>query len=134
MNDLDVIKPEPAAVEFGGKLVHITPLKVGQLPAFARAIKPLGAAIEEVATGRRALDLQALLGMVADHGDAVIEATAIGSGVARETLNDATPDQLIELAVAVLKVNADFLRGRLTPAVVAAAAKVMPTPGAGPTP
>ena len=54
--------------------------------------------------------------------------------MARETLNDATPDELIELAVAVLKVNADFLRGRLTPAVVAAAAKVMPTPGAGPTP
>lgn len=134
MSDLEVIKPAATTVAFAGTELQITPLKVGQLPAFARAIKPLGAAIEQVATGQKVLNLAAMLDMIADHGDAVIEATSIGSGVERAKLDDATPDQLIELAVAVLKVNADFLRGRLTPAVVAAVAKVTPTPGAGPTP
>lgn len=134
MSDLEVIKPAATTVAFAGRDLQITPLKVGQLPAFARAIKPLGAAIEQIAAGQKLLNLAALLDMIADHGDAVIEATSIGSGVERAELNDGTPDQLIELAVAVLKVNADFLRGRLTPAVVAAVAKVTPTPGAGPTP
>ncbi|MGD9599933.1 MAG: hypothetical protein AB7P94_16845 [Steroidobacteraceae bacterium] len=134
MSDLDVIKPAATSATFGGREVQIQPLKVGQLPAFARAIKPLGAAIEQVATGAKALNLAALLDMVAEHGDAVIEATAIGSGVQRAELEQGTPDELITLAVAVLKVNADFFRGRLTPAVVAAVAKASPMPGAGPTP
>lgn len=136
MSDLDVIKPAATSVAFAGRDVQITPLKVGQLPAFARAIKPLGAALEEIATGQKALNLGALLEMIADHGDAIIDATSIGSGVTRAELEQATPDQLIELAVAVLKVNADFFGGRMTPAVVSAVSKVMPTaaPGAGPTP
>lgn len=134
MSDLDVIKPAATSATFAGREVAITPLKVGQLPAFARAIKPLGGAIEAIASGQKALNVAGLLDLVADHGDAVIEATSIGSGVPRAELEQTTPDELIALAMAVLRVNADFFRGRLTPAVAAAAAKVMPTPGAGPTP
>lgn len=134
MSDLDVIKPAATVVEFDERLVHITPLKVGQLPAFARAIKPLGGAIEQIATGRAALDLAALIGMVAEHGEAVVEAVSIATGIKADELNEATPDQLIELAVAVLKVNADFFKGRLTPAILAAVKTATPTPGAGPTP
>jgi hypothetical protein len=134
VSDLDVIKPAAVAAEFNGKQVHIAPLKVGQLPAFARAIKPLGGAIEDIATGRKALGIASLLELIADHADAVIDATAIGSGLTRAEIEDGSPDQLVELAAKVLKVNADFFKGRLTPEVVAAAVKVMGQPGGGLTP
>lgn len=132
MSDLDVIEPVATYVPFGGRQIQVVPLKVGQLPAFARAIKPIGGAIESIATGQGKLDLATFLDLVADHGDAVIEAVSIGSGVSSEELREATPDQLIELAVGILRINSDFLRGRLTPAIRAAMSAV--NPGAGPTP
>jgi hypothetical protein len=136
MSDHDVIAPEPTAANFNGKAIEIRPLKVGQLPGFARAIKPIGGAIEAMATGRAALDFAGILAIVADHGEAVVDAVSIATGVPKAELNDATPDQLIELVVVVLKVNADFFKGRLTPAILAAVNRVVPateSPGAGPT-
>lgn len=135
MNGLDVIAPAFVPVDFAGRLVHVTPLKVGQLPAFARAIKPLGAQIEQIAAGRAALDVAGLLDLVAEHGEAIVQAVSIGTGIKVDELNNSTPDVLVELAVVVLKVNADFFKGRLTPAILAAVARVvlLPTPGAGPT-
>lgn len=135
-DDLDVIAPAATSATFNGREIQIKPLKVGQLPAFARAIKPLGGAIEAIATGTAALDVAMLLGMIGDHGESVIEAVAVATGLSRDEINDATPDQLVELVVVVLKVNADFFKGRLTPAILAAVNRVVPataSPGAGPT-
>lgn len=135
MTDLDVIEPAGARISFRGHPIEITPLKVGELPRFARAIKPLGAIIEAIASGRAALDLATVLELIAEHGDAVVQAVAIGARINEDDIRDATPDQLVELAVAVLRINADFFKGRLTPAILAAvkAATTHP-PGAGPTP
>lgn len=132
MNDLEVIAPLATFVTFQGRQLQVAPLKVGQLPAFARAIKPISGTIEALASGRAALDLPTILTAIADHGDAVIEAVAIGSGVSQDELREATPDQLIELAIGVVRINADFFKGRLTPAILAAMKAA--TPGAGPTP
>ena len=110
-------------------------MTVGQLPAFARAVQPIGGFIEDIAAGRSSLDLFALLGVVAEHGEKIIEAVAVATGLDRKELEAATPDQLIALAVVVVKVNADFFKGRLTPAILAAMQRMKPpAPGAGLTP
>lgn len=132
MTDLDVIQPAATSASFNGRAITIEPLKVGQLPAFARAIKPISGVIEDIATGRATPDLFTIMALVAEHGGSVVDAVSIASGVPAEELNNATPDQLVELAVVALKVNADFFKGRLTPAILAAVK--LATPGAGQTP
>lgn len=133
MSDLDVIDPAGMPVDFRGRLFHVKPLKVGQLPAFARAIQPLGGVVQGIASGTTSLDASMLLGVVANHGEALVLAINIATGIAVEDLNESTPDKLIEVVVAVLKVNADFFKGRLTPAILGAVKKAMPaaSPGAG---
>jgi hypothetical protein len=134
-DQFDVIEPAATAATFAGKPLDIKPLKVGQLPAFARAIKPISSAVEDIATGRRVPSMETIMALIGDHGESVIAAVSIASGISVDELNDATPDQLIEVAMAALKVNADFFKGRLTPAILAAVkSSVAPTPGAGPTP
>jgi hypothetical protein len=120
MSDFDAIEPPCEAVEFGGTLHKITPLRVGQLPAFARAIKPVTSSIEAIVTGKSEFDASALIDIVAEHGESVIEAVSIASRIPAETINDSTLDELIALAVAVMRINADFFKGRLTPAMLAA--------------
>lgn len=134
MSDFDVIDPAPTGAAFRGKTIEIKPLTVRQLPAFARAIKPISAVVEGFATGRAELNLGALVGVIADHGDSVVEAVSVATGLSADELGASTPDQLIELAIAVVKVNADFFKGRLTPAILAAVSKGRAVIGAGPTP
>jgi hypothetical protein len=136
VTDLDVIAPATTQAKFKGQPVDIMPLKVGQLPAFARALKPISGSIEAMFNGT-GFDLVAFMGLIAENGENVVQAVSIASGVPVEQLNDATPDELIELAAVVLKVNADFFKGRLTPAILAAvntAKAAAPTAGAGQTP
>lgn len=138
MSDLDVIKPAGTPATFNGQPIEVKPLTIGKLPGFARAIQPIGGVIEQIAKGQAQLNIATLIGLVADHGCAIVDAVSIATGIERDKLNEATPDELIELVAVVLKVNADFFKGRLTPAILAAVKVAtpaqMPTPGAGPTP
>lgn len=120
MSDFDAIEPPCESVEFAGELRKITPLRVGQLPAFARAIKPVSGSIEAIVSGAAEFDLNAILDLIAEHGEHVIEAVSIASGLPKKQIEDATPDELIKLAVVALRVNADFFKGRLTPALLTA--------------
>lgn len=137
MSDLDVIDPAGTPVEFGGKTIMVKPLKVGQLPAFARAIKPLTGTLEAMATGAAVLNVGAFVGLVDEHSEALVQAVSIATGIPVDQINEATLDQLLVLIVGVVKVNADFFKGRLTPAILAAVNQALPqsapTPGAGPT-
>ena len=40
MNDLDTLIPPTAEITVGGETLFIQPLKIGQMPAFLRAIGP----------------------------------------------------------------------------------------------
>ena len=131
MDGLDVLEPVATTVTFNGKELKLSPLKVGQIPAFARHIKPISTQLGSAMTGK--IDVVAIMGLLADSGDNIIEAVALASGVPADELRDTTPDKLIELAIAVVKVNADFFKGRLTPAILAAVKAVTPAPGGGPT-
>lgn len=133
MDGLEVIEPIATTVTFNGRELTISPLKVGQIPAFARHIKPISSQLIAAMSGK--VDAAAIMDMLADSGEDVIEAVSIASGVPGDELRDTTPDALINLAVSVIKVNADFFKGRLTPAILAAAKAVAPgaAPGGGRT-
>jgi hypothetical protein len=95
--------------------IDVTPIKVRDLPRFLKAIEPIAA---ELADGD-------IAGALMRHADAVIEATAIGSGVDRAWLEDQTPDVLAMLAARVLEVNADFFVRRVLPVIQGAAYRLM---------
>lgn len=100
--------------DFDPRGIAITPVTVGDLPAFLAAIEPIAA---EVASGD-------ILGALLRHADAVIAATAIGARVERAWLEQQTPDVLVELAARVLEANADFFVQRVMPALTAASERI----------
>jgi len=124
-----VLPPMPVFVEIAGERIDLTPLKVGEVPAFARAVQPIAASLSA------SPDWLALL---ADHGEAVIEAIAIASRRPRDWLASLDLDEAVRLAESVFEVNADFFIRRLLPSVTQAAVRIgqtleSPTPGATPS-
>lgn len=109
--------------------VVVRALKVGQIPAFARAVRPLSGEVEALIAG--GLSVGGVLALLEQHTDKVVEALAIATGASAEALNDSTIEQIGELLLAVIAANKDFLRGRLTAAIQTAAKMNL---GAGPTP
>ncbi len=107
-------------VLFGGERVQVKPLTVGQLPAFARAIKPIFGTLEEAFT-TGSLSAGLILDLAADHGEQVVEAISVATAVPVEKINQATPDELLMLVVEVMSINRDFLLRRLNPAIQSAA-------------
>ena len=124
-----VLPPVPIYVEIAGERIDLSPLKVGEVPAFARAVQPIAASLSA------SPDWLALL---AEHGDAVIEAVAIAARRPRDWVMNLDLDEAVRLAEAVFAVNADFFIQRLLPSVTQAAARIgqtleSPTRGAMPS-
>lgn len=123
------LPPVPASVEIVGEHIELTPLKVGEVPAFARAVQPIAASLSA------SPDWLALL---AEHGEAVIAALAIATRRPVDWVAGLDLDEAARLAEAVFEVNADFFIRRLLPSVTQAAARIglaleNPTPGAMPS-
>ena len=64
------LPPVPASVEIAGEHIELTPLKVGEVPAFARAVQPIAASLSASPDW---------LAILAEHGEAVIAALAIAT-------------------------------------------------------
>lgn len=107
--DFEVIEPPSTEVEFNGRKVTIGPLKVGKLPAFARAVKPIAGAFESW----NSITPGVILDLIAEHGENVIEAVSIASGVPQDELAEADTVALVSLITPIIKANADFFRLRL---------------------
>lgn len=106
-----------------GEPLDITPIRVGELPAFARAIQPIVSGLSDSRPDWIAL--------ISEHGDAVIDAIAIATRRPREWVAGLDLDDAMRLASAVFEVNADFFIRRLLPSVAEAAARIgarMPGP------
>lgn len=125
---LDVIEPAARGVQFRGRQVVVRPLTVGQLPAFARAIRPIIGQL-----GTLELSVDGLLDLIADHGEHVIEAVAVATGVPADDIRQAGADEMIALVAEVISANRDFLVGRLPTALQAVARAAAPSPGSGQT-
>ena len=115
------LPPVPVTLVIGGERLDLTPLKVGDVPAFARAVQPVAASLSA------SPDWLALL---AEHGEAVIDAVAIASRRPPEWVTNLALDDAVRLAEAVFEVNADFFIQRVLPSLTEAATRVSQSLGA----
>ena len=123
------LPPVPASVEIAGERIELTPIKVGEVPAFARAVQPIAASLSASPDW---------LAILAEHGEAVISALAIATRRPVDWVAGLDLDEAVRLAEVVFGVNADFFIRRLLPSVTQAAARIglalePPTPGAMPS-
>ncbi len=99
-----------------GRGLTVTPVRLGQLPAFVRAVEPFA---KQLASGP--LDL---VGLLAEHGVRVISALEAATGQPREWIESLALDDAVRLAAAVLEVNADFFVQRVLPSITDALQKI----------
>jgi hypothetical protein len=139
-NDLDVLDPTGRNVTIAGQSLTVKPLTIGQLPRFVRAIRPAWPQLAGHGEEESAPDW---LTLVAEHGEALIEAAAVATGMESKEIEALAPDEFVVLCGAIFEVNIDFFVRRLGPAIerasdrmVAAMARIpaLIEHGAGATP
>jgi hypothetical protein len=86
-DELERLIPQGTKVSVASDTVILYPLKVGQLPAMLRAVGGLAGHLQ-----RDPIDWLQLL---AEHGDALLDAVAIGSGKTRAWVTDWRPTTLL---------------------------------------
>ena len=126
MSDLETLIPQGVEVTVGGEVVTVKPLKVGQMPAFLRAISPVMQHL-----GAPEIDWLALFG---ERGEDLLSAVAIAVAKPRAWVDDLAADEAILLAAKVIEVNADFFTRTVLPRLDGLFAAVKPTAAAGSTP
>ena len=107
MTELDRLVPAGLELVIGGEALTIKPLKVGQLPAFLRAISPV---MQQITAAE--IDWLALMG---ERGDDLLAAIAIAVGKPRTWVDELAADEAILLAAKVIEVNADFFTRTVLP-------------------
>lgn len=112
MDELHILFPEPQRLTIGGEPVDVSPLKIGEIPRVAKALR--GAAIP---LNEGDVDLLAVL--AGDSADAVLDAVAIAVRKPRAWLDALPADAALNLAFTVMEVNADFFAARVLPALTA---------------
>ncbi|ENZ78277.1 hypothetical protein OR214_01691 [Ralstonia pickettii OR214] len=100
MSDLETLIPQAAELVIDGEPLAIKPLKVGQMPAFLRAITPV---MQQI--GGDGIDWLALFG---ERGDDLLTAVSIAVGKPRAWVDELAADEAILLAAKVIEVNAEF--------------------------
>ena len=107
MNDLEKLISQALELSINGETLAIKPLKVGQMPAFLRAISPVMQHLTKTE-----IDWLALFG---ERGDDLLSAIAIAVGKPRQWVDELAADQAIVLAAKVIEVNADFFTRTVMP-------------------
>ena len=129
MSDLETLIPQSIELVIDGEQLAIKPLKVGQMPAFLRAITPV---MQQI--GGDGIDWLALFG---ERGDDLLTAVSIAVGKPRAWVDALDADQAILLAAKVLEVNADFFTRTVMPrldGLIAQTSAVVAVTTAGSTP
>ena len=129
MNDLEKLIPQAVDLIINGETLAIKPLKVGQMPAFLRAITPVMQHLT-----RTEIDWLALFG---ERGDDLLSAIAIAVSKPRQWVDELAADEAILLAAKVIEVNADFFTRTVMPkldGLFAQAKNLAPAPTSGSMP
>lgn len=127
-NPFAALPPVPDTVTIGGERLDITPLRVGELPVFARAVRPIAAQLGPAPDW---------LGLLSEQGEAVILALAIACRRPHVWVAALALDEAIQLAEAVFGANADFFIRRVAPEVARVSERIgtlMARATNGPTP
>ncbi|GAB1382151.1 hypothetical protein MASR1M50_04700 [Burkholderiales bacterium] len=128
MSDLDNLVPQAVELVIDGEPLAIRPLKVGQLPAFLRAITPVMQYL-----GGDGIDWLALFG---ERGDDLLTAVSIAIGKPRGWVDALDADEAILVAAKVIEVNADFFTRTVMPrldGLIAQTSAVAATAGSTPS-
>lgn len=128
MSDLETLIPQAAELVIDGEPLAIKPLKVGQMPAFLRAITPV---MQQI--GGDGIDWLALFG---ERGDDLLTAVSIAVGKPRAWVDELAADEAILLAAKVIEVNADFFTRTVMPrldGLIAQTSAVAATAGSTPS-
>jgi hypothetical protein len=104
----DALPPVPTSILIGGETLEVTPLKVGELPAFARAVRPIASKLSPSPDWLR---------LLSEDGESVILALAIACRRPPDWVSALALDEAILLAEAVFGANADFFIRRVVPEV-----------------
>lgn len=107
MSDLETLIAQPVELVIDGEPLAIKPLKVGQMPAFLRAISPV---MQQLTASE--IDWLTLFG---ERGDDLLSAIAIAVGKPRAWVDELAADEAILLAAKVIEVNADFFTRTVIP-------------------
>ncbi len=107
MSDLETLIPQAVELVIDGEPLVIKPLKVGQMPAFLRAITPV---MQQI--GGDGIDWLTLFG---ERGDELLTAVSIAIGKPRAWVDELAADEAILLAAKVIEVNADFFTRTVMP-------------------
>ncbi|MBP9904502.1 MAG: hypothetical protein KBF66_03015 [Rhodoferax sp.] len=107
MTDLEKLIPQDTLVQVAGETLVISPLKVGQLPAFLRVISPVMTQLSQPH-----IHWLALFGQ---HGEDLLSAIGIAVRKPREWVDDLAADDALLLAAKVMEVNADFFTRTVIP-------------------
>ena len=107
MTDLEKLIPQDTLVQVASETIAISPLKVGQLPAFLRVISPVMAQLSQPQ-----INWLALFG---ERGDDLLNAIGIAVKKPREWVDDLAADDALLLAAKVMEVNADFFTRTVIP-------------------
>jgi hypothetical protein len=109
-------------VQVRGETIEVSPMTVRRIRDFLPHARPLMATVNgllEQVVKTRSLDellkAQTLMTLIEQHGEHVVKATAAAVGREAAWIDDAMPDELLELVTAVVSVNLDFFVRRLIP-------------------
>ena len=107
MTDLEKLIPQAIELTINGETLAIKPLKVGQMPAFLRAISPVMQHLTHAEIN--------WLTLFGQQGDDLLSAIAIAVGKSRLWVDELAADEAILLAAKVIEVNADFFTRTVMP-------------------
>lgn len=140
--EFDAIETPTSAIEVGGQAFRLAPITIGTLPAFTRAIRPVVPSIVPLLDLDEATDpillSELIMDLVGESGERLIEAVSLaladsveGAPAERARVSKLNPADFVILALAVIKVNADFFAQRLLPAITKAAQEAKTSLGPG---
>lgn len=111
-DELNQLLAVPHAVAINGRLVHLSPIKFGELPKTIELAGPLLGKIEKGAD---------LLPLISRHAAQLIPLTAHLSRLPEHEVAELELDAAIELLGTCIAVNADFFTRAISPALRSAA-------------
>lgn len=143
--DIDVLAPASASVDYRNEMVTLEPVKIGQVPALVRIIRPMLASAQALASGPSdhgadateagimgiEITFDLLFGLIDEHADGMFAAVALLTGRDSEWIREGDPAEFIELALAAVEVNRNFFTQRIVPLLGGQAKALL---GAGQTP
>ncbi len=125
-NTLAALPPVPESVVIGGETLEIGALRVGELPAFARAVRSIASKVTSDPDWLR---------LLSEDGESVILALAIACRRPPDWVAALALDEAIRLAEAIFGANADFFIRRVVPEITRASQQITTViPGAMPSP